>query len=541
MGDPRLASDKLLTLFDKVVAGGLQEAERQELEQFLKESHSSRSAFRDYVAMHAELASVLRLARSRQAIYREIRKRAVESQVADSQLTANSDPPSPVGALEVRDATPANTSSASAASLRQIWRWSIGVAATVAAIVCISLVYLSEKDRNGPIDGDVLTTLSASKPPAPVATLASQNAAVWQGSQLVTGTVFREGDAIRLESGEAQISVGFGAEIAAAAPCTLQFLSADRVRLDEGKVAVQVAEWAKGFTVVTDKMDVVDLGTTFTVSAAPGKLTEAAVLKGVVRVHSSKAADDQPRGLLVTEGQQISIDERGLFFDNVAMQDADQRLRELDFGVGAPYRPVTMNNTGLGLSIGDEDLHWQVVAGPEGTFAGPQFASVCPPERGYLPNYPDTSQWISIADWKTAAPNAVYTFRTKFDLEGYDLATIQLFGRFLADNGIVAVRVNGQPVHVNSWVDNERYQPFGDLQFRFVNVTEGLVSGQNVIEIDVRNGMIRNDKVKNPPMKAIPNPMALRVEWYAFGRKVELAMAGSDRRVSPGPATRTGI
>lgn len=156
---------------------------------------------------------------------------------------------------------------------------------------------------------------------------------------------------------------------------------------------------------------------------------------------------------------------------------------------------------------------------------------MCPPERGYLPNHPDASQWISIADWRTAAPNSIYTFQTQFDLQGYDLATMQLFGRFLADNGVVAVRVNGRPVRVNSWVDNERLQPFGDLQFRFVNVTEGLVNGQNVIEIDVRNGLMRQPDASDQQILTIPNPMALRVEWYAFGRQVDLATANMDNGV----------
>lgn len=377
-------------------------------------------------------------------------------------------------------------------------------------------------------DGDASRLEQVRKPPAPVATLSFAKEALWNGSQLKVGEAILEGDTISLRQGKARISIGYGAEVVADGPCSLSFLASDRLHLHQGVVAIDVAPWAKGFTVVTHDMKVVDLGTTFTVSAAPDKATETAVLKGVVRVNASKAKAPYPRGLLITEGQQVSIDDSGSF-DSIAVKDAKEVFLGLDFGVAEPYRPVALNNTGYDLSVGDEDLHWRVVAGPEG-FEGPQYASVCPPERGYMPNSPDTSQWVSIADWQTAAPNSNYTFQTEFNLEGYDLDTIQLFGRFLADNGVIAVRVNGEPVQVQSWIDNVRYQPFGDPQFRFVNVTEGLVNGRNVIEIDVHNGLMRTGKIKNP--RAVPNPMALRVEWYAFGRRHVLA--NGNRRVKAG-------
>ncbi len=362
------------------------------------------------------------------------------------------------------------------------------------------------------------------RPPAPVATLSSVEGALWEKSQREVGEALYEGEWVSLLEGKARISIGFGAEIVASAPCSLTVLSKDRVELHEGNVAVDVAPWAVGFTVATEEMDVVDLGTTFTVSATPGMKSETTVLKGVVRVHPSKFAENERRGLLVSEGRRMSIDGMGSH-ENVREENVQQLLGSLDFGATGPYRPVDLKNTGIGLSAGDEDQHWRVVAGPEKNFGGQQFASVCVPHEAYLPNDPQKSQWISVADWETAAANSTYTFRTEFDLNDYNLSTIQLFGRFLADNGIEAVRVNGNPVRVQSWVDNVWLQPFGDSQFRFVNITEGLAQGRNVIEVDVRNGMMRQwDKnEENVILSSIPNPMALRVEWYAFGRPNRIA------------------
>lgn len=371
-----------------------------------------------------------------------------------------------------------------------------------------------------------------SKPPAPVATLATAERALWESSQLKIGQALYEGESISLLEGEALISVGFGAEIIATAPCSLTFAANDQIKLHQGEVAVDVAPWAKGFTVVTEEMDIVDLGTTFTVSASPGMKSETTVLKGVVRVHPSKLKNDQRRGLLISEGQRVSIDGEGLL-TNTLPEHSLRLLDSLDFGGTGPYRPVALNNTGIGLSVGDEDLHWRVVAGPEESFTGPQFAAVCVPHEAYLPNDPQKSQWISILNWQTAPANSTYTFQTEFNLEGYDLSTMQLFGRFLADNGVAEVRVNGKSVEVQSWVDNIKYQPFRDQQFRFVNVTEGLLEGRNVIEVDVRNGMQRawDKKHKTAVLSPILNPMALRVEWYAFGRQYESAKEGNNARL----------
>ena len=183
----------------------------------------------------------------------------------------------------------------------------------------------------------------------------------------------------------------------------------------------------------------------------------------------------------------------------------------------------------VSLMSGPARRSTRVVAGPEGAFQGPEFAQVCVPYKRYLDNEPEESQWVSIRNWEEAAANSVYTFETTFHLTGYDLSTKRLFGRFLADNGIEAVRVNGRAVRVESWVDNVVGQRFDGPQFRFVNVTDGLVEGSNTIEIDVQNGTMWNSIDGQPNIA--PNHMALRVEWYAFGRQAALVDQRSAEKI----------
>ena len=125
------------------------------------------------------------------------------------------------------------------------------------------------------------------------------------------GQSLREGDAVTLVKGEARISMGFGAEIAAKGPCALRIVSRDRVQLEFGEVAVHVADWAHGFTVETPAMDVVDLGTTFVVSASSDDSAETSVIKGQVRVSPHKTIEGSPRSVLVSEGEALTVESTG--------------------------------------------------------------------------------------------------------------------------------------------------------------------------------------------------------------------------------------
>lgn len=360
-----------------------------------------------------------------------------------------------------------------------------------------------------PKDKPELGDMLFSRTPVPVAVLTAESEAVWQGPKIFLGQSLREGDAVTLVKGDIRISMGFGAEIAAKGPCALRLVARDRVQLESGEVAVHVADWAHGFTVETPAMDVIDLGTTFVVSASPDDSAEASVIKGQIRVSPRKTVGGGPRSVLVSEGESLMVESTGR---RKSIETKPEDV--IDFGIEQPFRPIGLHNTGYGFAVGDEDPYWRVIKGPEGKFTGPQYAMVCVPDERYMENNPESSQWVSMVKWREAAPYSTYTFQTTFDLTGFDLSTVQLFGRFLADNGVKEVRVNGQPVMLESWVDNTPGQLFSQPQFRTVNVSEGLVEGVNTIELDVWNAIMQPaEKNKNTP-----NPMALRVEWEGFGR-----------------------
>lgn len=521
-------SDEFVLLLQSVLDGSLTSKGHQRLEALLREQPQAQSFFADYMHLHASLQY-------------EAVKIGMQEQSSEALLPASSRE-AKGSSRRAQDSAPGQ--GVLGKKLFGIVTWAI--AAVLMISVCLSYLVLmgdstepdvvasAEIDEEGGLSSDSSERRTSIRPPKPVATLASQEDAKWRETALVVGQSLHEGSTVHLEQGKARLSVGYGAEIVAIAPCSLTFLAKDNVHLADGEVLVDVAEWAQGFTVSTDKMDVVDLGTTFQVSASSSEATtETTVLEGMVRAQPTVTHEGDQRSLLLSEGE-------GLFVDALGRRKTFQYTPEepivFDHAGLSPYRPVELHNTGIGLSEGDQDPYWRVIAGPEGAFHGPEYAQVCVPYKRYLENDPTESQWVSMRNWEKALPNSTFTFETKFHLAGYDLATMRLFGRFLADNGVEAVRVNGRAVRVESWTDNVYGQRFDGPQFRFVNVTEGLVEGENVIQIDVWNGTMVNRGTGKPDNS--PNHMALRVEWYAFGRGTALAEVEGNKSESIGtPST----
>jgi len=203
---------------------------------------------------------------------------------------------------------------------------------------------------------------------------------------------------------------------------------------------------------------------------------------------------------------------------------ANRELYDAEMGDLPPFKPILVNNTGRGLVAGDEDPHWRISAGRKCTaYDGPQFAVVCEADRRYLANDRDRSQWISVSNPPRPGvpPTTEFTFETTFDLTGYDVSTVTVAAQVIADNGVRAVRINGQPVPMESWSLNERDQYFN--RFVVVEIRNNLVQGTNRVEFDVWNGVDRY-------APDAPNPVAIRVEWQAFGRPTGMPLASASNR-----------
>jgi ferric-dicitrate binding protein FerR (iron transport regulator) len=386
--------------------------------------------------------------------------------------------------------------------------------------------------------------LAAERQPQPIATLSLAPGAVFAGNEVAQGHAFLEGDRITLDEGEAHISMASGAEFVLKAPGSLEFISARQVRLSSGVLTAHVAQWGSGFTVDTDRMRVIDLGTRFAIAASADD-DETHVLQGQVRVQPLAAGVDGRRSVLLSEGEALRVDGGAA---GATRMDAEQDRFPAAAEDFRPFKLITMYNTGVGLSEGDEDPHWRITGGPDGAaYHGPQFGVVATADERYAPNEAERSQWISVAkDLRPGAlPNAVFTYETTFDLTGFDLSTVMVAAQVLADNGVRAMRINGTPVSMEPWDDNVFGQSFTRNRFRLIEIQSGFVPGENRIEIDVWNGVYQTEA-----MKADPNPMSLRVEFQAFGRLVNRRGESVDRGAEsaavredspPGAVDRDGV
>jgi hypothetical protein len=164
---------------------------------------------------------------------------------------------------------------------------------------------------------------------------------------------------------------------------------------------------------------------------------------------------------------------------------------------------IKLFSTGVGLKEGEADPHWQVVARSDDRNFKRRTAVVtaAAPLGRWLPN-DARSQWISTDNGPPNLPNGVtYSFRTTFELVDALPDTAVLWGKFIADNRVKAIRLNGKEVSVPQH-DDIPFAPFD--HFTEFSVRMGFVEGSNTLEFDVSNGI--------PAESEENGPMGLRIE-----------------------------
>ncbi|MBN2578711.1 MAG: FecR domain-containing protein [Pirellulales bacterium] len=403
------------------------------------------------------------------------------------------------------------------------------VMATVSIVVAVSAVFWSHskptirpvaqsqdavKSTAKDVPGNALKTAAPNdliqlvRQPQQVAALysASGDASWSEGARYQVGQLLPQGTHLELRTGTAQISMTCGADVVLQSPCSIVLMDDRLVQLLTGKLTVQVAKWATGFVVEARGLKITDLGTRFAVSAESHDSTEAHVLDGSVLAKSLQPGREHEKPLLLRSGEAIRVNTSKGEFDRF---EAEGNRFVDQFHNVRPYRTLDLPNTGKGFVIGYEDSNWRITAGPKSIGPWPQPAFVTLPNVRYLDNAPENSQWISVKGGtrRSVPRNKVFTFETTFDLTGFDPTTVSVVAQILADNGVKAMRLNGKPVSIEPWVDNMTGQKF--QTFHVVEIRKGFVRGINRIEIDVFNGISAGYRS--------PNPMALRVEWQAFG------------------------
>lgn len=317
------------------------------------------------------------------------------------------------------------------------------------------------------------------------------------------GGELEQGSDLWLSAGYAEIEFRSGARVLLQGPAWMTPDSTFGGYLHQGRLTARVPQEAKGFTIGTPSGKVIDLGTEFGVHVDAEGLATVHVFHGQVEAVPSMpdAKSSTNSRVLLLAGQSAQLDRGVKLLEGT----------EVGTTLGSFVRWLPEQGrfplfaTGRGLEQGAIDPHWQIAH--ESNPAEFKPARVAQPNPAWLPNDHYSSQWISLADGEQPLPGGRYTFRTQFDLSEFDAAKARIVGRWMADNQVLEIRLNGKVVA-------QDLKESGFNEFLQFTIGEGFAPGQNTVEFVVQN-------------EPGNNPMGLRIEWYGMAEKKAAAIPQS--------------
>jgi len=233
------------------------------------------------VAQHRRLSGLLRdSAEARQFYVRSMALSASLFQYAGEMMTE---------APDARSSRPRNI-------IRPGAWWAIPIAA--AAMLVLAFWFGSNRSiENG--------TGSTSEPESEemVARLSGENGCRWTGSSIALGDELRSGQRLDLLAGAAEITFDSGAQIVVEAPASMEVASAWNAVLRRGTLKATVPAQATGFRVANAAVEVVDLGSEFSMIADENGGTEVFVQKGAVETTSQDGSQENRKRVVLHERQ----------------------------------------------------------------------------------------------------------------------------------------------------------------------------------------------------------------------------------------------
>ena len=245
------------------------------------------------------------------------------------------------------------------------------------------------------------------------------------------------------------------------------------------------------FAVRTPTAVVTDLGTEFGVEVDKSGASRAHVFRGRIEVRA--VGNASPQAVSLGENESARIDSGKNRIVSVVHQTGHQHAFVREMPKSAP---IQFFNTGKGLKTGDPDPHWQIVSRSDDPHFKPRPAVVVNPVPANGADNPSRSQWIAPAADFWLPDDVVYTFRATFDLTGLLPSRAALRGRFIADDMVIAIRLNGRRLKVPLQHEGEPY-----VHWTNFSANAGFVKGTNVLEIDVLNANLRISPSERHAMK----------------------------------------
>jgi ferric-dicitrate binding protein FerR (iron transport regulator) len=153
-----------------------------------------------------------------------------------------------------------------------------------------------------------------------IARITGSKDCAWQGKALGLGDEVRPGQRLRIASGFLEVSFDSGAQLTVEGPAELEATDAWQAALRSGSLRANVPAESAGFRVTHPSVEVVDLGTEFTMAVDERGEAEVFVLKGEVEAHPRGAA--HPAAMLLRERESRHFARAGVS----EVKDRDRKL-----------------------------------------------------------------------------------------------------------------------------------------------------------------------------------------------------------------------
>ena len=146
------------------------------------------------------------------------------------------------------------------------------------------------------------------------------------------------GDEIRVTSGRIKLTFNSGTVVTLHAPALFQVISEMQTRLLLGKVTARIAKGAEGFSVVTPRATVIDLGTEFGIEVNEVGATDLVVFQGEVNFDYVTQGQGGKKRQLLHTGEGMHLDALGTASRIVSI--TDQRYSDSPAAKGTLRPPL---------------------------------------------------------------------------------------------------------------------------------------------------------------------------------------------------------
>jgi ferric-dicitrate binding protein FerR (iron transport regulator) len=205
--------------------------------------------------------------------------------------------------------------------LDRIWagrfRWGLLTASIVLACLVGWAVLAKFSERRARLPDAVAGEIAATHVPGGnIAWLVNAQDCQWaEAESEMPGRDMKAGKQLRLLRGLAEIEFDRGARVILQGPANLELKSGSEALLHHGTLTARVPAQARGFTVLSPRGKVVDLGTEFGLSVDDAGATTVRVFTGVVVAFPLLSGPNARPSVTLNQNQSITIDGRTVALD----------------------------------------------------------------------------------------------------------------------------------------------------------------------------------------------------------------------------------